>query len=40
MADEHITADEAFTRLTTRSQDTNTKLRDVAQRLVDERSRA
>ncbi len=40
MADEHITADEAFNRLTTLSQHTNTKLRDLAQRLVDERSRA
>jgi hypothetical protein len=40
MADEHITADEAFDRLTTLSQDTNTKLRTIAQRLVDERSRA
>jgi ANTAR domain-containing protein/GAF domain-containing protein len=39
MADEHITADEAFQRLAKLSQTANLKLRDVARRLVDDRSR-
>jgi hypothetical protein len=38
MADQQITADEAFQQLTKLSQRTNTKLRDVALRLVTERS--
>jgi hypothetical protein len=40
MADERITADEAFERLSVLSQHANIKLRDIAQRLVEERSRA
>jgi ANTAR domain/GAF domain len=39
MADERINHEEAFQRLTKLSQDANVKLRDVARRLVDERSR-
>jgi len=39
MADERITADEAFQRLAKLSQTANLKLRDVARRLVDDRSR-
>jgi GAF domain-containing protein len=38
MADEGIGADEAFGRLTTLSQHTNVKLRDIAQQLVQRRS--
>jgi hypothetical protein len=38
MADQQITADEAFQQLTKLSQRTNTKLRDVALRLVTERT--
>jgi ANTAR domain-containing protein len=39
MADERITDDEAFQRLSTLSQHANVKLRHVARRLVEERSR-
>jgi GAF domain-containing protein len=39
MADERLTDEEAFQRLTTLSQHANIKLRDVAHRLVEERSR-
>jgi ANTAR domain-containing protein/GAF domain-containing protein len=39
MADERINADEAFQRLAKLSQTANLKLRDVARRLVDDRSR-
>jgi AmiR/NasT family two-component response regulator len=39
MAHEHITDDEAFQRLTTLSEQANVKLRDLARRLVEERSR-
>jgi ANTAR domain/GAF domain len=39
MADERLTDEEAFQRLTTLSQHANVKLRDVAHRLVEERSR-
>jgi len=39
MADERINHEEAFQRLTKLSQGANVKLRDVARRLVDERSR-
>ena len=39
MADERINDEEAFRRLTELSQKTNLKLRDVARRLVDDRSR-
>jgi hypothetical protein len=39
MAHEHITDDEAFQRLTTLSEQANVKLRDLAPRLVEERSR-
>ncbi|WP_329245858.1 ANTAR domain-containing protein [Actinoallomurus sp. NBC_01490] len=35
MAQHGITADEAFQRLVRRSQDTNTKLRDVARAVLD-----
>ena len=38
MADQRISADEAFQQLTKLSQHTNTKLRDVASRLVTERT--
>jgi hypothetical protein len=38
MSDHRISADEAFQRLTQLSQRSNRKLRDVAQRLVDERT--
>src|SRR5436190_23745649 len=38
MSDHQITADEAFERLTRLSQHSNMKLRDVARRLVRERS--
>jgi len=39
MADERITEDDAFQRLAKLSQTTNLKLRDVARRLVDDRTR-
>ena len=39
MADKRISADEAFEQLTALSQHANRKLRDVAQRLVEERSK-
>ena len=39
MADERITDEEAFQRLAALSQHANVKLRDVARRLVEERSR-
>ena len=39
MADERLTDEEAFQRLTTLSQHANVKLRDVAHRLMEERSR-
>ena len=39
MADERINDEEAFQRLTQLSQDANVKLRDVARRLVDDRTR-
>jgi GAF domain-containing protein len=39
MSDRRITADEAFDQLVALSQHANLKLRDVAQRIVDERSR-
>jgi GAF domain-containing protein len=39
MADEQITDEEAFKRLASLSQDANVKVRDVARRLVEERSR-
>jgi len=39
MADEHIDAEEAFQRLAKLSQTANLKLRDVARRLVDDRTR-
>src|SRR5438874_2172314 len=39
MADEHITDEQAFQRLAALSQNANVKLRDVAHRLVEERSR-
>jgi AmiR/NasT family two-component response regulator len=38
MSDHRINADEAFQRLTQLSQRSNKKLREVAQRLVDERT--
>ncbi|MFL6048664.1 MAG: ANTAR domain-containing protein, partial [Gaiellales bacterium] len=38
MADQRIDADQAFQRLTELSQRSNVKLRDIAQRLVDERT--
>jgi transcriptional regulator with GAF, ATPase, and Fis domain len=39
MADDRISADAAFERLVRVSQETNTKLRDVARRLVEERTK-
>jgi AmiR/NasT family two-component response regulator len=39
MADERINEEEAFQRLTKLSQHANLKVRDVARRLVDDRSR-
>jgi GAF domain-containing protein len=39
MADEHLTDAEAFQRLASLSQHANVKVRDIAQRLVEERSR-
>ena len=39
MADERIDDEEAFERLVALSQHANVKVRDVARRLVDERSR-
>jgi AmiR/NasT family two-component response regulator len=39
MSDKRISADEAFEQLTRLSQHANIKLRDVAQRMVNERTR-
>jgi AmiR/NasT family two-component response regulator len=39
MTTSHVSADEAFALLRRTSQEANTKLRDVAQRVVDEATR-